>query len=246
MDGSSVIELYKSTKLGEKVPVIIDPGTSYPRNYHFVQNGIEGLSPKTKKSLFNRKLKSYLGSLANKGGAVAAQLGTVVNVVGAAKNGSALVSSSLHYKRLQSMLDKTHENSGSLRDCLKLLSVIKEYKIVARTARLGASFLSDIPGIGMAIGFAHGRKLNTLEDAIIATSLDLHWQAYREINMGGGSVKAPAVNICRELVCLSATHLSGNQESPLDIGGLHSAHELNGILQEPCGYMIILFKLSQK
>ncbi len=246
MDGAAVVELYKSKKLGENIPLVIDPGCSYPRNYHFIQNGIEGASPRTRKSLFNRRLKAYLGSIADKAGAVAAHFGAVVNVAGAAKHSAALVSSSLHYKHLHRMLDKTHENSGSLRDSLKLLAVIKEYKIMARTARLGAAFIEDIPGIGMAIGYAHGRKLKSLQDAAIAASLDLHWQAYREINMGGASVKAPAVNICRELVCLSATHLSGHQESALDIGGLHSANELNEILKEPCGYMVILYKLTQK
>ncbi|MFO1063525.1 MAG: hypothetical protein U0892_06630 [Pirellulales bacterium] len=237
------LETFKD--LAKKAREALDKDTDSPPNPHFVQNGIDGTSKKTASNLRKRRIKAFAGSVFSFGGTLASSV-TAVNAADVGKHSAAIGSSAIHLTRFGTMASKVRDG-GSLHRTLMALCALKSMKIAARGTKVAVSFI-PVPGIslvGKIVGDVHEQALAFKQAAILKIAFDLHWQAYREMKIGGPNARGPALDICRSLVCLSATHAAGNSETALDVGGLHSAQGLNEILNEPCGYMVLAYKLNQ-
>jgi hypothetical protein len=226
----------------------LDDTSCQKMNPHFVQNGYQGRSNRTRRSLKFRFFKAKAGSVYSTLGSVGAYFGSVVNVAEISKHSASLTSTVLHLRNLEKIAAKLPKQSTVSRG-LEAIIQVKEIKRNSRIGLLAASAIPELPIVSNAIQHIaqlYSKKIEHMGQLLLAISMDLHWRAFQEMTFARGEGSGPAMDICRELVCLSVTHLSGNQESALDFGGLHSIVELNTILSEPCGYAVILYKLMQK
>lgn len=233
-------------KLREDVQKSLDKDTKAPPNPHFVNNGIEGSSKRTAQNLFKRRLKAVASDIFSLGGMLASSSTGGVNAADVGKHSASAASTAIHLQRLAAMASKV-KDGGSLHRTLISLCAIKSAKLVSRGSKVAVAFI-PVPGVSLVakvVGTVQEKALEYKKAAILKIAFDLHWQAYRELKIGGPAARGPALDICRQLVCLSLTHATGNVESSMDVGSLHSRAGLNDILQEPCGYMVIAHKLNQ-
>ena len=209
-------------------------------NAFFLQNGFSGPSPKTKKNLFMRKVKSFGSTLFSIGGGFA-QSTTVVNAADIAKHGASTVSTGVHLYRYRAMAAKVRDG-GSLRRHLDVIITLKETKLASRSIQTAVACI-PVPGISMvgsAVAYAHSDITeHYMQAVILSTATKLHWQAYRELAiMGGKAGQGPALMIIRELIGVGV-------KGRFDFGDLHSATVMNEIIKEPAGYLVIQEKLMQ-
>lgn len=215
-----------------------EDGSKVVPNPLFLANGHEGTSPKTKRYLTGRSLKTLGGSALGVGSGLATGI-TLVDTVGVLQHGSAIGTTVGHMVGIRAA-GARFKKSETITRWVDAMIAAKSAKTGVRAAGLvGASI--PLPAASLATGIATtiaklGIKL-TVGKLIARTSMEVHWRSYQELILGrgiGGQAAGP---------CGPASAMFYEVFTKRSFTRIFGMHETEKLIREPGGWIALNDKL---
>lgn len=219
-------------------------------NPKFIENQIASAttpSPAVKEYFSNRKRKKIAGSVFTFVGS-AVGVAFQVNVANLGKHGRALVKTTAHLARLNTLAQDFRQSeylTGLLNELIKL----KKIKAASQGSQLIVDIVAAAPGgsiIEGGVNTATSLSLNSIlrneAETIEKVAVELHWRAFQESQLTTETGSGPATRMVREIFGQAIRLEKERLDSPSELQEEHS--KADKYIKEPAGWLVIIDKLT--